>query len=477
MQLNVLISFLSVFVISFPAFCSNCGPVGPIDPGWEVGIQCWSFHKYSFCEAVEKAAKTGADYIEIFPGQPWGEDQPGLKVHHSMTPPQQQMLLDKAAEYGLEIYAYGVVGLPNDEKQCREVFEFAKALGLKAIASEPPEEAIDLVDNLCQEYQVAVAIHNHPDPSHYWNPDTVLKVCRGKSRWLGACADTGHWTRSGVNPIEAVKKLKDRIIYFHLKDLNEFGRHKAHDVIWGTGKSGLKNVLMELKKQGYHGFFSVEYEHNWETSVPEIQQCIRWFRDTALDMGTSKWENLLDKKLSQWQYRPGTWLYQDGQLMRRGSGSIWSKNEYADFILELDYKLEPGANSGVFLRCSDLANWIHTTIEIQIHDSGDGNSRGTCGAVYDIKAPRIQAQKPAGQWNHFRIECIGPILDVYLNGKQVNSLNLNEWTEPGKNPDGSKNKFDYAYKNMKRTGRIGLQDHGDEIAFRNVRIMEIAENR
>src|SRR5690606_14641597 len=97
------------------------------------------------------------------------------------------------------------------------------------------------------------AIHNHPKPSHYWNPDQVLAAISGASPRVGACADIGHWVRSGLDPIECLKKLEGHIIEFHMKDLNEKGVEEAHDVPWGTGVSNIAGVMKEMKRQGFKG--------------------------------------------------------------------------------------------------------------------------------------------------------------------------------------------------------------------------------
>jgi sugar phosphate isomerase/epimerase len=157
-------------------------------------------------------------------------------------------------------------------------------MGIETIVSEPPQEAFDMLDRLCQEYKISVAIHNHAKPTACWNPDTVLKVCEGRSKWIGACADTGHWIRSGVNPLEALKKIEGRIITVHLKDMSEFGSLDAHCVPWGTGKADVKAVLTELNRQNFKGVFSIEYEYNWENSIPEIQQCVAYFNKTAAEL-------------------------------------------------------------------------------------------------------------------------------------------------------------------------------------------------
>ena len=88
---------------------------------------------------------------------------------------------------------------------------------------------------------------------------------------MGACADTGHWIRSGLNPLACIKKLEGKIINLHFKDLNEKAP-EAHDVPWGTGVSDVPALLKELKGQGFKGIFNAEYEYNWLNSLPEIKQ-------------------------------------------------------------------------------------------------------------------------------------------------------------------------------------------------------------
>ena len=166
----------------------------------------------------------------------------------------------------------------------RKVFDFAKDMGIETIVSEPAPGTFDLLDKLTEEYKINVAIHNHPKPSRYWNPQTVLDAVKGHSKRIGACADIGHWVRSGMDPIEGVKKLKGRIISLHFKDLNEKSP-KAHDVPWGTGVCNVKGVMAELHRQGFSGVFSVEYEHNWDKSVPEIAEGLKYFKEVAKELG------------------------------------------------------------------------------------------------------------------------------------------------------------------------------------------------
>ena len=249
--------------------------------GWRLGCQAYSFNHYSFFEAVDKNASLGLHYIEMYPGQKMSKDKPDIRVGEGMAADARKDVKKKLKDSGVKLVNYGVCGLPKDEGACRRTFDFAKDMGIETIVSEPAFDAFDTIDKLCGEYKINVAVHNHPEPSRYWNPDTVLKVCKGRSKRIGACADTGHWMRSGINPLDAVKKLEGRIISFHFKDLNKYGRQGAHDVPWGTGKADVKAILTEVHRQGLKAVFSIEYEHNWTTSVPEIAQCVAYFDEVA----------------------------------------------------------------------------------------------------------------------------------------------------------------------------------------------------
>jgi sugar phosphate isomerase/epimerase len=114
----------------------------------------------------------------------------------------------------------------------------------------------------------------------------VLMVCKDRSKRIGACCDTGHWMRSDINPVEALKKLEGRIISFHLKDLNEYGKG-AHDVPWGTGRADIKAILTEVHRQGVKPVFSVEYEYHFGHSLPEITECVAYFNKVAGELANT----------------------------------------------------------------------------------------------------------------------------------------------------------------------------------------------
>ncbi len=251
--------------------------------GWRLGCQAYTFNRFTFYEAVQKNAAVGLKVIEAYPGQRLSDDGPEGNFGLGMSPEVRKAVLQYLADHDIELVNFGVVGLPNNEPGSRAVFEFAKDMGIETIVSEPEFEALDLIEDLADEYEINVALHNHPRPSRYWDPKTVLEQCEGRSERIGACADTGHWMRSDIEPVEAVKMLEGRIISFHFKDLNHYGGG-AHDVPWGTGEADVPAILHECHRQGFQGVFAVEYEHNWLESLPEIAESVKFFDKVAAEI-------------------------------------------------------------------------------------------------------------------------------------------------------------------------------------------------
>jgi len=143
---------------------------------------------------------------------------------------------------------------------------------------------LDLVEKLVKEFDIRVAIHEHArraNDAEYklWDPNYVLSLVKNRYRRSGACADTGHWVRSGLKPVECLQILKGRIMSSHLKDLNEFGNPDAHDVPFGQGVSGVKEILDELKRQGFDGNISIEYEYHMEHPLPEVKECVKFVQE------------------------------------------------------------------------------------------------------------------------------------------------------------------------------------------------------
>ena len=243
------------------------------------GCQAYSFRLYTVFEAIEKTAAAGGKTIEFYPGQKFSVEKPEAKWDHNASAEMIAAVKAKLAEKGLTAVGYGVIKLGKDAAGDRKVFEFCQTMGIGIVISEPDVAGMDGIEALVKEFDIKMAIHNHPkkplDRGYlFWDPNYVLSLVKDRDPRLGSCADVGHWVRSGLNPVDCIKILKGRIFDSHMKDLNEFGNVKAHDLPFGQGKSGIADILAEYHAQGYPGPLHCEYEHNWETSVPEITQCM-----------------------------------------------------------------------------------------------------------------------------------------------------------------------------------------------------------
>ena len=254
--------------------------------GWPVGIQLYTFRSISFYEALGKIAALGVRHVE--PGYFLRLDskRPELTTSEKLSPELRKEMKQRMADQGISMPNY-YADVNTDRNAAIKAFEFAKEMGAQTIVAEPPPEAFDMVEKLCDEFAINLAIHNHPKTPNYryWDPDNVAAVCKGRGKRIGACCDTGHWLRSGLKPLECLKKMEGRIITFHLKDVGESGKPDARDVPLGQGLADYTGVLKELKRQKFRGLMTVEYEHESPQLVEEVAQCLAFVEKTAAQLG------------------------------------------------------------------------------------------------------------------------------------------------------------------------------------------------
>lgn len=256
-------------------------PVPVAAPEFLPSVQAWSFNKYSAFVAIEKAAQVGSEYIEFYPGQKLTDDKPNAGVGPGLSDEDNQALLAQLTKFKVKPIAFGVTGIPKDEAEARKLFSWAKKIGIKILNTESTD-AMDTIEKMVKEFDMRVGFHNHPkqanNPNYkVWDPAYVYSIVKDRDVRIGSCADTGHWVRSGIKPVDAIRTLKGRIVSSHLKDLNVFSRD-GHDVAFGGGVSDIQGILKEYQRSGFKGSVSVEFEYNWDTSVPEIAQCIGFMR-------------------------------------------------------------------------------------------------------------------------------------------------------------------------------------------------------
>jgi hypothetical protein len=194
------------------------------------------------------------------------------------------------------------------------------------------------------------------------------------------------------------------------------------------------------------------------------------------------WASLFAADLSNAEFPAGVWTVADGVLTASEDQAIWTVRDYENFALDLEFQTAPGTNSGVIVYCSDVANCIPNSVEIQIADDfaeewAKEPATWHCGAVFGHLAPTKSAVKKPGEWNRFTITCLDQKITVVLNGEKVTEMNMGLWTSAKTNPDGSEIPawLSRPFAELVTRGRIGFQGKhaGAPIFFRNIKIKEL----
>jgi len=180
------------------------------------------------------------------------------------------------------------------------------------------------------------------------------------------------------------------------------------------------------------------------------------------------WKNNVDKPVAA--------TIDDGSINVHNTGGylLIYDEPFDNFIFKCDVKMcPPECNSGVFVRTSDLADPINTAFEVQVYD-GKSDPMHDFGAIYDLVAPSKDARNGPGKWNALEIRCDGPRIAVKVNGLDVAQLDTDDYPEPGLRPDGTRHKFNNrAIKDFARKGYVGLQDHGFDVWYKNIKLKKL----
>ena len=257
--------------------------------GWRLGIEAYTFHKFTLFEAIEKTAELGLPFIGGLSFMQHVSKEIPRNFDPNLSDEELLQIRMKLESAGVRMPVYYAQDIPSDEAACRRLFEFGNKMGVETFICEPKADQLDLLDRLANEYAINVGLHNHgPDISpHLWRPEMVRDLCEGRSKRIGAAPDLGYWLRLGIDPIEAVRILKDRILTVQVHDLHERGP-KGHDVPWGTGAGETREFFAELHRHGIKPtMIGIEYSSDWFESMPKLAGCVEFFNATALDLAAT----------------------------------------------------------------------------------------------------------------------------------------------------------------------------------------------
>ena len=243
-----------------------------------LAVQTYTLRKFDFEEIIKKTREAGINEVEIAGGNTfWGGER---KRSVDLNTEERKKLRSMFEETGVRAISLGgSQGTPQD-------FEFAKELGLDFLQGEPPIEKLVEVSKRAEEYGIRYSLHDHPKPSRYWDYRETLKRVQDCAPALGICPDTGHFIRSGFDPLEVIRAFKGRMVSVHMKDLDGTNseadpeiQKKLRDVAWGTGKGQTEAILKELIDQKFVGPIIIEYDHIYDDgNVADVKKCEEFFR-------------------------------------------------------------------------------------------------------------------------------------------------------------------------------------------------------
>jgi sugar phosphate isomerase/epimerase len=241
--------------------------------GFLIGLQSYSLRNYPVETAMQYAADLGFKSIEFYSGQ----------YPINSTPEQISQMNARLQSLGLKCFAHGVNRFGKDPEANRKIFQFAKAAGLKAITADPDPDSFDNLDKLVAEFDIRIAIHNH-GPTHRYNKVVdVISAVKSHDPRIGACADLGHYIRSGEDPVQVIRALGDRLYGIHLKDFAE-QKDKTKGVILGKGHLDVDGVFRALRQVQFpaDGCLSLEYEENPQNPLADVRECLQIAKEAAM---------------------------------------------------------------------------------------------------------------------------------------------------------------------------------------------------
>ncbi len=246
-------------------FLNAAGPSPAIASKLKLGLQLYSLRKFSVDDALKYAKELGFEQVEFY------SDMFPLNSSDEKI----AEIVGKVKALGLTISAHGVNGFGKDAAANRRVFEFAKKVGLKTITAGPTPESMDNLNDLVKEFDIRIAIHNHGPKDRFNKVADLLKAIEGRDERIGACADLGHYIRSGEKPVEVIRLLKGRLYGVHLKDFATM-EDKAKGVLLGQGHLQCDAVFdaMIQAKFPADGALSLEYEENEANPIEDIRKCV-----------------------------------------------------------------------------------------------------------------------------------------------------------------------------------------------------------
>jgi len=188
-----------------------------------------------------------------------------------------QSVLKQFSDAGIQVYGVGVIYMKT-QQAVDEAFAYAKRVGVPLIVGVPNPELLDYTEQVVKSSGIRIAIHNHgPEDKLYPSPKNVWDLIKDRDPKVGLCMDIGHATRAGANPTEVVKMYKSRLFDLHIKDVSLAAKDgKAIEV--GRGVIDFPSLVKALRKTGYQGVCSLEFEKDMSDPLAGIAESMGYFK-------------------------------------------------------------------------------------------------------------------------------------------------------------------------------------------------------
>lgn len=448
---------------------SSADPYG----GFKIGMQSYSLRHFNEETALQQTRKLGVHFWEAFPGH--------IPISTVVGYLAEQK--GKLKEADVQLVSYGVVGFDANESKAREIFDFAKAMGLWSISADPNKDdaTFNLLDKLVEEYQIPVAIHNH-GPGHRYNKvSDVLEMVEKRHPLIGACVDTGHYLRSDEDPVEVVQKLGKRVFGVHLKDVRTVrdaaGKsQKKQFTILGEGDLNVVGLLRELRNQQYTRNLSIEYEENPQNPLSDLELCLAEIRHAVAYLDRKDEEGFVSlwdgKTFNNWKINesPESWKIENGEIVINGGRShlfyVGDLAPFKNFELRVDVKAGPNSNGGIYIHTKyQDEGWPTQGFETQVNNSYIRDPRKT-GSLYSVADQHVQ-MIPDDTWWTQDITVQGKHVIIKVDGKVAT-----DYTEPADfqpDPKWPQRRFG--------SGTFALQAHdpGSVVHIKNIRVKRLPD--
>jgi len=262
------VSGVAVAGLPFQATRAGQGVAKPQEDRFHLGVAGYSFVHFNLDESLAMMKRMGIEYLCIKDFHlPLNSSEAEIAAFHQ-----------KLAAHGVTGYAVGPIYMTKSRDEIDNAFAYAKRVGVDTLVGIPNKEDLAYIAGKTAEYNIKYAIHNHgPEDKLYPNATVIYDLVRNLDKRVGMCFDMGHNMRDGEDPIRDLKRYTDRIFDIHLKNVTS-ATAEGKTCELGRGVIDIPAFVRMLRKVGYTGKCSLEYEKDMKDPLAGLAESTGYFR-------------------------------------------------------------------------------------------------------------------------------------------------------------------------------------------------------